>query len=833
MVHILSGAHLVQRDLPSGEVTFAFTDVVGSTDLLAKHGDNFVEALGRVQGAVKEAVESAGGVLVSTEGDGAFAAFSSASAAVAALCSAVSMTRQAGPLLLRLRAGAHTGHAVPIDDDYIAMPVHVAARVAAAAGAEQVLVSQSVVEAHGPAGRDWVDLGERVLKGIPEGVRLWRVAGPEIPCAAPPTKRTNVAPPRTTFVGREAEMDALSSLVDQHPLVTVVGPGGTGKTRLVSELVQRKAPGLEGGAWLIELASVTKPEDVARAVAKVVQPAAGTSSIESLADELGLQGRMLLVLDNCEHVIEAVVEIVEALLDRVPYVRCLCTSREPLEVSGERIFALRPLETTENGSGAAERLFLDRAAEAGVSEERLDGELVTAICRILDGVPLALELAAARAPHVPLPRLMSLLESEAGAGLTRRGGDPRQRSLTALVDWSLRQLDEHQHSALLCLALMPGRLPMVEAIDLLERVPRVGAAAAPAVSGLIRRSLVDLEGDDVRLLFVVASIAKELLREDGELARAAERALLDWSGSVMARRPLPETMEWIDLVRRLERPLRLAAIISGADNAPVTAAILDGLRTHYNLTGLPEELSPLLLKMAAPEADQDRGRFEARLTALDILIGLGWNAGTGNSSLHLLVPDPMELVERADREGDPRLRVRARRVAVAFPLFSGQVDEVEGLMTDAARIAVEHDVDSDREQGLSHLNIGATKHFAGDLEEALEHYRRAYALLLESGDEINIGIALHNMGEALVDLGRPKDALESLVEAQLHAPGNTMPVLTARSLYVEALFQMGETNEAERERAELLPLLESVEARFPPGSFTYSTRLKAAGTYRL
>lgn len=203
---------MTARELPSGLVTFVFTDVVGSTDLFTQHGDRYVAALGVLQDRIRSAIEGAGGVLVSTEGDGAFGAFGSPSSALEALTTAIGAGAGLDPPL-QLRAGAHTGEATPIDRDYIALPVHIAARVAAAAGAQQVLVSDELANRLGGDRSGWVDLGQRVLKGIPEPVRLWRVVGPDEPCRAEPARRTNLARSRTSFVGRAEERAALERLL--------------------------------------------------------------------------------------------------------------------------------------------------------------------------------------------------------------------------------------------------------------------------------------------------------------------------------------------------------------------------------------------------------------------------------------------------------------------------------------------------------------------------------------------------------------------------------------------------------------------------------------------
>ena len=343
------------RSLPSGRVTFAFVDVVGSTRTFHEHGETYVAAQRELHVRVAEHAERAGGVVVTTEGDGAFLAFGDASSAVSALVALQDELERAGDggLRLRLRSGAHTGDAVPVDNNYLAVAVHVAARVAGAANAGQVLVTDAVVEELGVV--EPVELGTYDLKDLPEPTRIWRVAGDETPPRATPARRSNVREPRTSFVGRTEELRRLRELVGAPGLVTVVGPGGTGKTRLVSELALRGDEALSGGAWLVELATLESPDQIAGATGTAV--GLTSASPEQIADVLRHRGRCALVLDNCEHLLDGVADLVEPLLDACPELTVLCTSREALNLAGERAWTLPPLPA----DGAATQLFLDRA----------------------------------------------------------------------------------------------------------------------------------------------------------------------------------------------------------------------------------------------------------------------------------------------------------------------------------------------------------------------------------------------------------------------------------------------------------------------------------------
>ncbi|WP_182481369.1 ATP-binding protein [Nocardioides immobilis] len=369
-------------------MTFAFVDVVESTKRFAEHGDAFVEALAVLQERVARHTCAAGGVVVKTEGDGAFLAFPSAQAAIDALVALQDELAHVPVEVvprLSVRAGAHTGNAVPVADDYVALAVNVAARVASVAGAGQVVVSAATeAELPTPAG---VRVGDYDLKDVVDPVELWRVCGDETPLRAPPARRTNVRIPVTGFVGRTQELSMLRALVTEHPLVTVIGPGGLGKTRLVSELVLQIAAGIPGGAWLVELASLGAGDQIPSAVGQVLGIQGG--DVGGVAGEVRRRGEVLLVLDNCEHLIDAVADMVAELLEACPNLRVLCTSREPLQVAGEHAWPLSPLRER----AARLELFTQRAWAGGAKVPDQSVEMVDRLCTALDGLPLAIELA--------------------------------------------------------------------------------------------------------------------------------------------------------------------------------------------------------------------------------------------------------------------------------------------------------------------------------------------------------------------------------------------------------------------------------------------------------
>lgn len=428
-------------ELPSGRVTFVFLDVVGSTRLFSQHRDQFVVALGALHAAVDRHAAQGDGVVVKTEGDGAFLAFGSAESAVDAMVM-LQDELQVGELFaglpwLHVRVGAHTGSATPVDGDYVAYAVNVAARVSAAACSGQVLVSQAVADDLSEAARATaVELGAFALKDLEEPIVLWRVRGDVSRPRAAPARRTNVDEPYTSFIGRDHDLTALSDAVAEHRLVSVVGTGGLGKTRLVSQFALACCESFEYGVWLAELATITSPE----ALPGVVGAAVGLEVVDDLSTvvaDLRRRGELVLVLDNCEHLLDDVAHAVTRLLTECPHLRVVCTSREPLLLEREQV--LRPTPLGTEAAGPAEELFVNRAARNGVHVRPDEREIARTICELFDGLPLAIELAAAQSDVLSLPELASAL-AERRIELRRRGVEDRQANLDNLVRWSLQLL---------------------------------------------------------------------------------------------------------------------------------------------------------------------------------------------------------------------------------------------------------------------------------------------------------------------------------------------------------------------------------------------------------
>jgi predicted ATPase/class 3 adenylate cyclase len=767
--------------LPSGRVTFAFTDVVGSTQAFAEHGDAYVEALGYVQGVVAAQTRANGGEVVGTEGDGAFLAFWTPQGAVAALLGMQRVLEEEPQpgLRLRLRAGAHIDEAAPIDDDYLAFGVHVAARVSGTAGAGQVVVSSAVVDALGaPVGEE---VGAFALKDIAEPAVLWRLAGDPTPLRATPARRTNAAVPRTSFVGREAELEFLRARARNPGLVTVVGPGGLGKTRLVTELALRGSDDLGGGAWLVELAPLEEPGQILNAAAAAL--GGSEPSLDGLVAELRRRGEVLLVLDNCEHLIDASADLAADLLERCPQLRLVCTSREPLEIDGERVLRIEPLAASADGSGEAEQLFLSRAAAAGAELGEADLDAVSRVCTLLDGLPLALELAAARAPSAPISELADALAA-GELELQRRGGERRQRSLRALVEWSLRLLEPAERTTLLVLSVFPGRFSAADARELLGGV----AGTHSQVTALARRSLVDLDGDRYRILLTIREVARSELAQSPDVQEAAFDSLYEW-----ALRGCPPPGVRSTEPEEFDVILAVEAALSWALRAgkPTLGPLMRRLRSWAHRAGGNPTIGPIAKQILARPVPDTVDEVLLQACALEVVTGLGF----GQTDLGPVM-ERVEKVLAAARELNdlPTLHEAVSGAAAVFAKDSRTSERALELHLEALELAST----VPQLAGVRPLelgNLGAAYYFAGDLGNAEHYMREAIDAAAGAGDESNVAVNRCNLAELLLDTNRPEAAAEVL-RAVLAAPHVPIATPVAMGLLVEAEAALGADPEA-------------------------------------
>lgn len=520
-------------------MTFLFTDIEGSTRLWEGQPEAMRTALARHDALVRTAVEAQGGTVVKTTGDGAHAVFAAAADGVRAAIDAQRALRAEtwpAEASISARMGVHTGVAEERDGDYYGAAVNRAARIMAIGHGGQILISDAAAavlrDEHAIELRD---LGEQRLRDLSRPERVHQVVADGLAEDFPPLRSldalpTNLPSQLATFVGREAELNRVGKALAEHRLVTLTGVGGVGKTRLALQLAADMVPDFRDGAWVSELAPAGEADAMLGIVATTfsVQQRVGSTLEESIAE--ALRNRELLwIVDNCEHLIEPVARLVDRVLRVAPAVRILATSREGLDLDGEHITALRSLSLADSSdvdlivNSDAVRLFEERA-RAVREDFRVDAANATTVdelCRRLDGIPLAIELAASRVASLGVPEILALLD-ERFRLLTggRRVALERHQTLRAAVDWSYSLLRPDEAVVFTRLAVFAGSFDAratraVVADDSVDEW-----AVLDAIDGLVRKSMVAAEEQPdgavrYQLLETLRQYARERLEQEG------------------------------------------------------------------------------------------------------------------------------------------------------------------------------------------------------------------------------------------------------------------------------------------------------------------------------
>lgn len=559
--------------LPEGTVTFLFTDVEGSTRLLERFGDRLTEALTAHHDLAAEAVTANGGVIFETVGDAVYAAFADplAGARGALAVQRAMLGHDWGELgEVRVRIALHAGPVERHGTHYVGPALFRAARILALAHGGQTLLSGEVAAAIHDRDPDLTvrDLGRHRLKDLVEAEQIHQLDGPGVPTTFPPIRSMagrfdNVPRPATTFVGREQEVVATETALAAARLVSLVGPGGSGKTRLAVEVAGRVIDGFSDGAAFVDLAPIRDPGLIATTVAATlgVRPIGDETPEAAMARWLRDRD-LLLVIDNLEQVIDGA-SVLARLLEGAPTLRILATSRERLRLRGERSVVVGPLEDDgADGPSACARLFCDRAGldVAGLPPATLAA--IEELGRRLDGLPLAVELAAARADLVPPEAMLERLRRGAVA-LPEGGRDlpARQRTLQATIEWSLDLLGAEEASLFDALGVFAGGWSL-EAAEAIADTDVLGPLAA-----LVDKSLVRIEGMDplgrprYGLLETVREVAVDRLGRSGTRHDLEQRHVA-WAVS-LAERAEPELLgatsaTWLRVLTAELPNLRLA-----------------------------------------------------------------------------------------------------------------------------------------------------------------------------------------------------------------------------------------------------------------------------------
>jgi len=808
--------------LPEGTVTFLFTDIEGSTRLLQELGDDYRDVRATHHRLLRSAFTK--GTEVGTEGDSFFVAFPVAGDAVAAAVQGqraltAEPWRDGHPV--RVRMGLHTGRGTVGPDGYIGLDVHRAARIAAAGHGGQVLLSEATLALtrHDlPAGTTFRDLGTHRLKDLTEPMHLAELVIDGVPSDHPPIRtvdpaRTNVRLPLTSFVGRERELEAVAGLVRDHRLVTLVGTGGTGKTRLLLHVAAANVGDWRDGAWLVELAPLTDPAQVLPAIARVIgaHEDAGRTLLDAVLDYLRPK-HLLLLVDNCEHLVAPVAELVGHLLTEAPDLTVLATSREALGIDGESLFQVPSLPVPPAGSAPdrraiddapATRLFIERAAAAGDFAPGTDDlAAIAEICRRLDGIPLAIELAAARTQMMSVPEIADRL-SDRFRLLTggARTALPRQQTLEAAIDWSWDLLDDHERRVLRRLAVFAGGCTLESAaavtLDPDDSSDRT-ADALDILGRLIAKSLLGVtrtRPTRYRALESIRQFARDRLVEAGESEAIRARHLAYFLAFAEAAAPRLEGADMAAALSALDLEREnLQVAVEWAFETDLEAAmrmcvalIIYG-RSRSLTTGFET------LARAADAVDRLPG-WRSSVLAVSVLAGAAnasWMVGKAARG----EPWASRALEIA-RAAHDRQAVALALIAKALTsLFLGREDGVVEWIDEATSIAAE----AGNETALAFALSGVAQWQAdeGDLPAASLTLERGEDMAQRSGNPEIIAFAALSRGRIEGFAGRLDEARRAFATAAAayEAIEDEPLALVVRSDLAHVLRHNGRTAEA-------------------------------------
>jgi predicted ATPase/class 3 adenylate cyclase len=775
-------------ELPVGTVSFLFTDIEGSTRLLQQAGEAYGALLDDHRRLLRAAFASHGGREVDTQGDSFFVAFESPWRCVAAAADAQqALARHAWPppFPVRVRMGVHTGEVRLVNGSYVGVAVHRAARIAAAGHGGQILLSDAtaaLVRDDLPTGAALHDLGEHRLKDFPTPARLYQLDLPGLPTTFPPLRtagrRFDLPIPAGGTVGRESEVAAVVALLadPRTRLVTLTGPGGIGKTRLAVEAAHAVAADLAGGVVFVPLAAITDPSLVLGAVADALgaRREPGQDAVASVSSALA-GDRTLLVLDNLEHLVDVAGDLA-GLVDRAPAAVVLATSRVPLRLRAERQFPVGALAVPD-----AVRLFAERATAVRptFSADRDDAGAVAEICRRLDGLPLAIELAAARIRVLPPRALLARL----GERLDVLGSGPvdlppRQRTLRATVDWSHDLLRPHEQALFARLAVFAGGWSLEAAEVVCGRTEEPDVL--DTLSALVDASLVlsDEDAAEVRfsMLETVRVYAGERLSASPDRQETCRRHaawMLRLATELLRARGVDYRVARDRLDRELPN-LRAAVqrLLDDGDVASV-ALLVRNASTYLRYRGLETEAGAWLdaaLAMSDGAPSAVRGRLLVSRAVLASVLG------DRASVPGLLSEGVLLLPEDEDHEFDQALAtIPGIQVSLERGLDEGARAADAGL---ARFTALQLEVG----EAIMHLVGGDLALARGDPEQAAAHYRSVIALSEALGEDGMLGRALSMLGLSQLELGDVHTAHRSLLEGARMNRRSGRPTSMAYSL---------------------------------------------------
>ena len=806
------------KNLPSGTVTFLFTDIEGSTQLWEQHPSEMRGALAQHDSILREAIESNHGHVIKTTGDGFHAVFEKAIDAICATIEAqhnleIQATRSASPessVQLRVRMGVHTGEAELRDGDYYGQSLNRSARLMSAGHGGQVLISAVTAEVareHLPAEASLLDLGEHRLRDLIRPEHIYQLSAPQLPNDFPALRSLSTLPNNlplqlTSFIGREREMKEANDLLAATRLLTLIGPGGTGKTRLSLQLAAEQFSNFTDGIWLAELAPLSDPAFILSNVASIfeLREVPGTSLMDIVLDYLRAK-QLLLILDNCEHLVDSSAQIADQILHACQQVRIIASSREALGISGETVYRVPSLLNTE-----AERLFVERAikADSRFALTEHNASYIAQICSRLDGIPLAIELAAARVkiftPEQIAGRLDDRFKLLTGGSRTAL---PRQQTLRALIDWSYQSLNEIEQRALRRLAVFSGGWTIEAAESVIGE-----EEALDGLLGLVNKSLVNVEEQDGKsryhFLETIRQYAMEKLLESGEAADTRDRhfqLILSMADKSERRMFGAESNEWLDQMEVEHDNLRAAfewSIAHHPEWSLSLAAAAAGFWTSRDYNDEARTQCELILERtrSLPDLDQARAR---------VYMILGWTCITtgrhkdgnaaGNAALQLV-----------RKTNDLPLLVAILGLLALSCIFLGDFESAQAFMAEGEALARQNGLRGELAMILT-IYAQTTYYSAGDGARAKAYLEEAAELAKQVGYRWADSMSAFGLGRVAAEMGDLALAREKLMESAAHAlrMGNKRLVYSCYSELAHVLRERGEYDEPLKTYRDLLP----------------------------
>ena len=751
-------------ELPAGTVTFLFTDIEGSTRLLHELGDRYRGALEDHRRLLREAFAAHGGFEVDTQGDAFLVAFPDAKEAVAAAARAQEALAQ-GPIAVRM--GLHTGRPIVTDEGYVGDDVHRGARIAASGHGGQVVLSKETREL---VGDNWsfTDLGEHRVKDFDQAVWIFQLGDDRFP-SLKTISNTNLPRPAASFVGRSREVSEVASMLrDGSRLVTLTGPGGTGKTRLAIESASEVLPAYRNGVFWVGLATLRDPALVPVTIGQTLGAKDGP------AEYIG-EREMLLVLDNFEQVVDAAAEL-SSLLSTCPNLRLLVTSRELLRVHGEVEYAVPPLADPE-----AVDLFCTRA------QTQVD-QTIAELCRRLDNLPLAIELAAARtrvlSPNQILERLSQRLDLLKGG----RDAEARQRTLRATIEWSYDLLDEEEKQLFARLAVFRGGCT-------LESAQEIADAEIDTLQSLVDKNLVRHRDERFFMLETIREFASEQLEETGEGVDLRRRHAEHFLG--LAEEAFPQFIgspkQWLERLDAEHDNLRAALDrLEAAGENELRLRLAGALyRFWYTRAHLTEGRSRLesalaaddrptefranalngvaILSMDSGDATTMKLRAQEAL-ALHLELGNAWGEAFSRLQLgHALADlgDPLsarplfaESLQGFERLGDDHFTVVLTHVLAWNTWQLGDLEAARSLHQENLRRTRASGNERWQARSLAQLAVIAAEE--GRIDEAFSMLEEAYRIDRQMGEAVETALDICRFARTLAAAARPMDAVRLL-----------------------------------------------------------------------